>query len=48
MTITGVINSNGAYTNIGLLMSDQSPIEVKVAAYDDNMNFKIVSTIEWE
>ena len=44
MTIMGIINSNGAYTNIGLLMSDQSPIEVKIAVYDDNMNFKIKKT----
>ncbi|MDO4940340.1 MAG: putative DNA binding domain-containing protein [Erysipelotrichaceae bacterium] len=44
MTIMGIINSNGAYTNIGLLMSDQSPIEVKFAVYDNKMNFKIKKT----
>lgn len=35
----GMINSDGQYTNLGLLMSDQSPIEVKFAKYDKNMNF---------
>lgn len=34
-----MINSDGQYTNLGLLMSDQSPIEVKFAKYDKNMNF---------
>ncbi len=40
----GLINSDGEYTNLGLLLSDQSPIEVKVAEYDDHMNFKLKKT----
>lgn len=35
----GLINKNGLFTNLGLIMSDQSPIEVKFAKYDSNMNF---------
>ena len=35
----GIINSDDKYTNLGLLLSDQSPIVVKFAKYDGNMNF---------
>ncbi|MDD6596603.1 MAG: ATP-binding protein [Sharpea porci] len=35
----GILNKNHLYTNLGLLLSDQSPIIVKVAKYDKNMNF---------
>ena len=35
----GIINSDNQYTNLGLLLSDQSPIVVKFAKYDNNMNF---------
>lgn len=40
----GMINANGEYTNIGLLMSDNSPIQVKIAEYDDELNFKMKNT----
>ena len=40
----GLIKANGTYTNLGLLISDQSPIAVKIAEYDDYMNFKIKKT----
>ena len=36
-----LINEKGEFTNVGLLLSDQNPIEVKFAVYDKNMNFKI-------
>lgn len=35
----GMIDKNSLYTNLALLLSDQSPIIVKVAKYDENMNF---------
>ncbi len=34
-----MINKNGEYTNLAYLMSDQSPIIVKFAKYDKNLNF---------
>ncbi|MCR4632609.1 MAG: putative DNA binding domain-containing protein [Erysipelotrichaceae bacterium] len=40
----GLIDKDGSYTNLALLMSDQSPIEVKFASYDERMNFKVKST----
>ena len=40
----GMLKSNDVYTNLGLLLSDQSPIAVKVAEYDDQMNFKLKKT----
>ena len=40
----GVRRPNGEYTNLGLLLSDQSPIQVKVAEYDDKLNFRIKRT----
>ena len=39
----GLINSDGLYTNLALLMSDQSPIEVKFAKYDKKLNFTVKS-----
>lgn len=35
------MNRNGVYTNLALLLSDQSNLVVKLAEYDGNMNFKI-------
>ena len=32
---------DGKFTNLGLLVSDQNPIEVKFAVYDKNMDFKV-------
>ena len=40
----GLINKEGDYTNLALLMSDQSPIEVKFAKYDKNLNFIVKKT----
>lgn len=34
-----MINKDGQYTNLALMMSDQSPIVVKFAKYDKNLNF---------
>ena len=36
-----ICNKEEKFTNLGLLVSDQNPIEVKFAVYDKNMNFKI-------
>lgn len=36
-----MINKDGLYTNLALLMSDQSPIVVKFAKYDSQLNFKV-------
>ena len=41
MNSLGLKNKHGLYTNLGYIMSDQSNIVVKLAEYDDNMNFKI-------
>lgn len=35
----GITNLNGKYTNLGLLMSEENPIEVKFASYDEHLNF---------
>lgn len=35
----GITNTNGKYTNLGLLISEESPIEVKFASYDEHLNF---------
>ena len=40
----GLINKEGLYTNLALLMSDQSPVEVKFAKYDRHMNFIVKKT----
>ncbi len=34
-----LINKNGEFANLGLLMSDQSPVVIKFAKYDKNLNF---------
>ncbi len=34
-----MVDKDGKFTNLGLLMSDQSPIVVKFAKYDKNLNF---------
>ena len=44
MKSLGMINKNGLYTNLALLMSDQSPVQAKFAKYDNNMNFVVKST----
>ena len=36
-----IINKEGQFTNLGLLVSDQNPIEVKFAVYDRNLDFKV-------
>ena len=38
-----LISKDDKYTNLALLMSDQSPIVVKFAKYDKNMNFLVKS-----
>ena len=35
----GITNLSGKYTNLGLLISEQNPIEVKFASYDEHLNF---------
>lgn len=40
-----IVNNEGKYTNLGLLLSDQSPIVVKLAEYDSQMNFKVKKTL---
>ncbi len=37
----GLLNKENKYTNLGLLLSDQSPIIVKFAKYDKNLNFLV-------
>ena len=41
-----LMRPKGQFTNLGLLISDQSPIAVKIAEYDDEMNFKPKKTIK--
>lgn len=41
MISLGITNSNGEYTNLGHMLSDQSDVVVKVAEYDKYRNFKI-------
>lgn len=36
-----ICNKEEKFTNLGLLVSDQNPIEVKFAVYDKNMDFKV-------
>ena len=38
-----LISKDGYYTNLALLLSDQSPIVVKFAKYDKNLNFIVKS-----
>ena len=42
----GLMRPKGQFTNLGLMISDQSPIAVKIAEYDDEMNFKLKKTIK--
>lgn len=37
----GLISKDGKYTNLALLLADQSPVVVKFAKYDKNMNFVV-------
>ena len=37
----GLKNRHDGFTNLGLLVSDENPIEVKFASYDENLNFKM-------
>ena len=46
MVTLGLRKTSGLYTNLGFLLSDESPVCVKVAEYDDQMNFKIKRTFE--
>ncbi len=41
MTSLRMINKRGEYTNLALWMSDQSPLIVKFAKYDENRNFLV-------
>lgn len=41
MTSLGFLNKDGFYTNLALILSDQSPITIKLAEYDSKMNFRI-------
>ena len=36
-----IVNNEAKFTNLGLLVSDQNPIEVKFAVYDKNLDFKV-------
>lgn len=44
MVTLGLRKANGLYTNLSLLLSDESPVCVKVAEYDGQMNFKLKKT----
>ena len=35
----GIVDLDGNYTNLGLLMSEECPIEIKFASYDEHLNF---------
>ena len=37
----GFYNKNSKYTNLAWLLSDQSNIKIKVAEFDENLNFKV-------
>ncbi|MCD7950332.1 MAG: putative DNA binding domain-containing protein [Erysipelotrichaceae bacterium] len=41
MISLGIRKTNGSFTNLGYILSDQSKITVKIAEYDKNMNFKV-------
>ena len=41
MVSLGMRRTDGVYTNLALILSDQSPIQVKVAEYDEAMDFKV-------
>lgn len=40
----GLLNKDNQFTNLGFILSDQSTINVKLAEYDSNLNFKIKKT----
>ena len=40
----GLKNAGGKFTNLGYIMSDQSPVAVKFAEYDSHMNFLFKKT----
>ena len=40
MFTIGLKNNKNQYTNLGLLISDENPMVVKMAAYDKDLNFK--------
>ena len=35
----GIVDLDGNYTNLGLLISEECPIEIKFASYDEHLNF---------
>lgn len=37
----GIKRTDDVYTNLGYMLSDQSEVVVKIAEYDDHMNFKL-------
>lgn len=43
---SGLKKVSGQFTNLGLLLSDESPVSVKVAEYDNQMNFKLKKTFD--
>ena len=43
----GIMSADGTFSNLGLLMSDQCPIQVKVAEYDEAMNFRLKKIFEY-
>ena len=45
MKTLGLKTKDGEYTNLAYLLSDQSEIVIKVAEYDDEMNFKVKKII---
>ena len=36
----GLKNKEGNFTNLGLVISDENPVEIKFASYDKDLNFK--------
>lgn len=42
----GLRNTEGFFTNLGLLLSDQNPYVVKFAVYDDKWDFKVKKEFE--
>lgn len=48
MRTLGMLNSDGAFTNLGLLLSDQCPPTVKVAAFSDDGRNVFTERCEYE
>lgn len=48
MRTLGMLNPDGAFTNLGLLLSDQCPPTVKVAAFSDNGRNVFTERCEYE